>query len=85
MRFQTDFTSCESFRDFPLSDQTIKGLDEAEFTCPTEIQRDSLAFSLTGVDLVAAAKTGSGKTLALVIPVRFTSILMKHIFVLTYL
>ncbi|KAF8367372.1 hypothetical protein PRIPAC_85201, partial [Pristionchus pacificus] len=64
----TDFTSCESFRDFPLSDQTIKGLGEAEFTCPTEIQRDSLAFSLTGVDLVAAAKTGSGKTLALVIP-----------------
>ncbi|GMR54374.1 hypothetical protein PMAYCL1PPCAC_24569, partial [Pristionchus mayeri] len=64
----TDFSTCESFRDFPLSDQTIKSLEEAEFTCPTEIQRDSLPFSLTGVDLVAAAKTGSGKTLALVVP-----------------
>ncbi|GMT29196.1 hypothetical protein PFISCL1PPCAC_20493, partial [Pristionchus fissidentatus] len=65
---QTNFSDCKSFRDFPLSDQTIRGLEEAEFTCPTEIQRDSLPFSLTGVDLVAAAKTGSGKTLALVIP-----------------
>ncbi|GMT01377.1 hypothetical protein PENTCL1PPCAC_23551, partial [Pristionchus entomophagus] len=64
----TDFSACSSFRDFPLSDQTIKGLEEAEFTCPTEIQRDSLPFSLTGGDLVAAAKTGSGKTLALVVP-----------------
>ena len=35
---------------------------------PTDIQRQSIGLSITGQDVVGAAKTGSGKTLALLIP-----------------
>ncbi|VDK20281.1 unnamed protein product [Anisakis simplex] len=68
-KFQEDVSKFEKFDDFPLSTQTQNGLSEADFVKPTEIQRDSLQYSLTGVDVVGAAKTGSGKTLALLIPV----------------
>ncbi|KAF1771285.1 hypothetical protein GCK72_003111 [Caenorhabditis remanei] len=57
------------FTDFPLSWRTQEGLKENEYTKPTEIQRDTIAHSLSGADVVGAAKTGSGKTLALVIPI----------------
>lgn len=57
------------FEDFPLSWRTLEGLKDNDYTKPTEIQRDTIAYSLTGSDVVGAAKTGSGKTLALVIPV----------------
>ncbi|EGT33416.1 hypothetical protein CAEBREN_05738 [Caenorhabditis brenneri] len=57
------------FEDFPLSWRTLEGLKENDYVKPTEIQRDTIAYSLTGSDVVGAAKTGSGKTLALVIPV----------------
>jgi ATP-dependent RNA helicase DDX10/DBP4 len=36
----------------------------------TEIQQRSLGVTLTGKDVLGAAKTGSGKTLAFIIPVR---------------
>lgn len=36
---------------------------------PTEIQRESIGYSLRGEDILGAAKTGSGKTLAFLIPV----------------
>lgn len=58
----------ESFAVLPLSKKTLKGLREAKFTVPTKVQRQSLVFSLQGLDVVAAAKTGSGKTLAFIIP-----------------
>ncbi|KAJ1367992.1 hypothetical protein KIN20_029036 [Parelaphostrongylus tenuis] len=57
------------FTDFPLSAKTLNGLKEFDYLEPTDIQRESLPFSLSGSDLVGAAKTGSGKTLALIIPV----------------
>ncbi|VDM48607.1 unnamed protein product [Toxocara canis] len=66
--FQEDTSKLTSFSQLPLSSATLKGLEENNFTKPTEIQRDSLQYSLTGVDVVGAAKTGSGKTLALLIP-----------------
>lgn len=59
----------ESFAVLPLSKKTQKGLREAKFTVPTKVQRQSLVFSLQGLDVVAAAKTGSGKTLAFIVPV----------------
>lgn len=46
-------------------------MEYCKYTTPTEIQRDSLRYSLNGYDVVGAAKTGSGKTLALVIPVSY--------------
>ncbi|KAJ1531602.1 hypothetical protein ONE63_000274 [Megalurothrips usitatus] len=57
------------FDDIPLSLPTRKGLKENKFTEPTEIQRESIGFSLQGLDVLGAAKTGSGKTLAFLIPI----------------
>jgi hypothetical protein len=61
----------KKFSDFALSDRTLTGLTKHEFIKPTEVQRQTLPWSLEGRDVVAGAKTGSGKTLALIIPVSF--------------
>lgn len=45
------------------------GLLEAQYRQPTEIQKQTIGFALTGKDVLGAAKTGSGKTLAFLIPV----------------
>jgi ATP-dependent RNA helicase DDX10/DBP4 len=58
----------KTFKDLPLSSHTLKGLDESGFSEPTEIQRESVALALRGLDVLGAAKTGSGKTLAFIIP-----------------
>uniref|UniRef100_A0A914Y106 ATP-dependent RNA helicase n=1 Tax=Panagrolaimus superbus TaxID=310955 RepID=A0A914Y106_9BILA len=57
------------FKQFPLSSATIEGLNQAGFSEPTDIQRQSIFLSLIGNDVVGAAKTGSGKTIALLVPV----------------
>ncbi|CAI4229941.1 unnamed protein product [Auanema sp. JU1783] len=57
------------FKQFPLSRQTQRGLEECGYEIPTAVQNNSLPFTLTGHDVVAAAKTGSGKTLAMLIPI----------------
>uniref|UniRef100_A0AC34QF92 ATP-dependent RNA helicase n=1 Tax=Panagrolaimus sp. JU765 TaxID=591449 RepID=A0AC34QF92_9BILA len=59
----------QTFSQYPLSDATQRGLEDSGFTVPTDIQRQSIFYSLTGHDVVGAAKTGSGKTLALLVPV----------------
>lgn len=57
------------FADYKLSERTQAGLKKHGFVVPTDVQRQSLPWSLEGRDIVANAKTGSGKTLALIIPV----------------
>ncbi|XP_043927789.1 probable ATP-dependent RNA helicase DDX10 [Protopterus annectens] len=57
------------FSDFPLSKNTLKGLLEAQYRTPTEIQKQTIGLALQGKDILGAAKTGSGKTLAFVVPV----------------
>ncbi|CAG9531078.1 unnamed protein product [Cercopithifilaria johnstoni] len=64
-----DSRTLASFAQMPLSAATQQGLKENHFVSPTDIQRESLQYSLSGVDVVGAAKTGSGKTLAFLIPV----------------
>ena len=59
---------CKNFADMPLSSKTLKGLANANFTTPTQIQRESIPLALKGADILGAAKTGSGKTLAFIIP-----------------
>ncbi|KAE9543021.1 hypothetical protein AGLY_002932 [Aphis glycines] len=66
---QIDPNTIEKFEDFPLSAPTLKGLKENKYFVPTEIQRESIGYSLRGEDILGAAKTGSGKTLAFLIPV----------------
>lgn len=58
----------DSFAKFPLSKYTLLGLKHNGFTVPTKVQRQTLVYSLRGMDVVGAAKTGSGKTLAFIIP-----------------
>jgi len=57
------------FDDIPLSTRTRRGLEEAKFYEPTQIQREGIPLGLCGQDILGAAKTGSGKTLAFLIPV----------------
>ena len=59
-----------NFEDLPLSRYTLEGLKAAKYTRMTAIQRAALPHSLSGKDVLGAAKTGSGKTLAFIIPVR---------------
>jgi ATP-dependent RNA helicase DDX10/DBP4 len=58
----------KTFKDLPLSSLTLKGLEDSDYSEPTEIQRESIALALRGLDVLGAAKTGSGKTLAFIIP-----------------
>jgi ATP-dependent RNA helicase DDX10/DBP4 len=71
---QIRYTSVETsavlkFKDIPLSKKTLQGLQQNEYTTPTEVQKESIVLALRGLDVLGAAKTGSGKTLAFVIPV----------------
>lgn len=59
----------KTFKDFPLSQKTLKGLKENNYVIPTEIQRQAIGYALQGKDILGAAKTGSGKTLAFLIPI----------------
>ena len=58
----------KNFDDFPLSEETKKALKECGYEVPTQIQKETLALCLRGLDILGAAKTGSGKTLAFLIP-----------------
>jgi len=64
-----DTKSIKSFKDFPISSETLKALRESGFEAPTEIQKESIGLALQGHDILGAAKTGSGKTLAFLIPI----------------
>jgi len=58
-----------AFRTLPLSEATLRGLDEAPFTTMTTIQNACIPHALAGRDILGAARTGSGKTLAFLVPV----------------
>jgi len=64
-----DLSNVTEFSGFPLSSRTLKGLSKANYTKPTDIQKDGIALSLRGFDILGAARTGSGKTLAFIIPI----------------
>ncbi|MCH9812756.1 MAG: ATP-dependent RNA helicase DbpA [Epsilonproteobacteria bacterium] len=57
-----------TFATLKLPEAMLKNLDDLHYTQMTQIQKESLPFSLKGEDLIAKAKTGSGKTLAFGLP-----------------
>ena len=57
-----------SFTSLPISNRTIRGLIEHDYTTMTAIQVACIPHALCGRDILAAARTGSGKTLAFLIP-----------------
>ncbi len=65
---QIDTKAVKQFKDLPLSKETQRALVECGYEVPTEIQKETLALCLRGLDILGAAKTGSGKTLAFLIP-----------------
>lgn len=66
---QLDIASITLFSELPLSERTLKGLSNASFMKPTDIQKEGIALALQGRDVLGAAKTGSGKTLAFIVPI----------------
>ncbi|SHN54249.1 ATP-dependent RNA helicase DeaD [Fervidobacterium gondwanense DSM 13020] len=59
-----------SFKNFGLSDETLKAIEEKGYVEPTEIQRLVLPIALgTDKDIIAQAQTGTGKTAAFGIPI----------------
>nr|CAD7417210.1 unnamed protein product [Timema poppensis] len=69
-----NISSVKVFKDLPLSEPTLKGLNACNYKELTDIQRESIGLSLRGCDILGAAKTGSGKTLAFLVPVLLTSL-----------
>jgi len=60
----------KTFKDFGLSSDIIKGLDDLGFTEPTPIQEKAIPFVLESKkDLIALAQTGTGKTAAFGLPI----------------
>lgn len=56
------------FDNYGLSPQTLKTLNELQFTNPTEIQAKTWPFALKGRDVIGLSQAGTGKTLAFGIP-----------------
>jgi ATP-dependent RNA helicase DDX18/HAS1 len=57
------------FDSLPLSEPTLRGIEEMGFARMTEIQARAIPLALSGRDILASARTGSGKTLAFLIPI----------------
>ncbi|KAG6524362.1 hypothetical protein ZIOFF_014270 [Zingiber officinale] len=58
----------EPFSRLPLSEHTMKAIQEMGFEHMTQIQSRSIPPLLAGKEVMGAARTGSGKTLAFLIP-----------------
>ncbi|KAK5583882.1 hypothetical protein RB653_005486 [Dictyostelium firmibasis] len=67
--YKIDYPSATDFKDLPISQLTLKALNESKFLKLTDIQRASLPHTLCGRDILGAAKTGSGKTLSFILPI----------------
>ena len=58
----------QSFKDFPLSVEVMKGIEELGFTDLFPIQAQAITPLLQGKDVIGQAQTGTGKTAAFGIP-----------------
>jgi len=60
-------TDGKTFTEFNLSDEILKGIENAGFVRCTPIQELALPITLAGEDIAAQAQTGTGKTAAFLI------------------
>ncbi|MDR2707759.1 MAG: DEAD/DEAH box helicase [Nitrososphaerota archaeon] len=58
----------QSFKDLPLSNELLKGLNELGFDALFPIQAHAIAPLLDGKDVIGQAQTGTGKTAAFGVP-----------------
>jgi ATP-dependent RNA helicase DeaD len=68
MSDQDVFDSSMTFGDMKLRDSVLKGVEQAEFVHPTDIQVQLIPAVLEGRDVIGQAKTGTGKTAAFALP-----------------
>ena len=55
------------FIEFELDSRILKGIEKAGFTKCTDVQAETLKYSLGGKDVLVQSQTGTGKTAAFVI------------------
>ncbi len=58
-----------TFKDLPISKETLRSIEKKGFKAPTEIQEKAIPVIYRGKDLIAQAQTGTGKTAAFGIPI----------------
>lgn len=58
----------QSFEDFGLRTEIVRGITEAGFRMPSPIQEQAIPIVLSGRDVIAQAQTGTGKTAAFGLP-----------------
>jgi ATP-dependent RNA helicase RhlE len=58
-----------SFEKFALHGSLLRGIKDAGYEIPTDIQEKALPHALEGRDVLGCAMTGSGKTAAFVLPI----------------
>ncbi|KAF9438317.1 ribosomal RNA processing protein [Entomortierella beljakovae] len=58
-----------TFKDLGLMQPLVDACEQLKFKEPTEIQRESIPWSLQGRDIIGLAQTGSGKTAAFALPI----------------
>lgn len=61
--------AAKNWSGFNMSEELIESLVANNFVQPTEVQKQSLVYLDSHVDMVIAAKTGQGKTLTFGIPI----------------
>jgi ATP-dependent RNA helicase DeaD len=68
MSHQDAFDSSKTFHDLNLNPDVLKGVDQAGYVHPTDIQVQLIPAMLDGHDVIGQAKTGTGKTAAFALP-----------------
>ncbi|KAG9322525.1 hypothetical protein KVV02_003037 [Mortierella alpina] len=58
-----------TFKELGLMQPLVDACEQLKFKAPTEIQRESIPWSLQGRDIIGLAQTGSGKTAAFALPI----------------
>jgi ATP-dependent RNA helicase RhlB len=64
-----DIAPVATFDDMKLDKRIAAGIRDMGFAIPTEIQKKSLPYTLSGYDLIGQAQTGTGKTAAFLISI----------------
>lgn len=62
-------THHSTFKDFHLKEELLRGLGEAGFENPSEVQSQGIPYIIYGEDLLCQAKSGMGKTAVFVLGV----------------